>query len=243
MTYSDEQICAYLDGLMDQDEAASFEAALANDEELQMALDRLSKNDAALREAFEMPMHEAVDDTMLQRFGLNVQPITNAAAPKRSEAANDNPSFWSRRSFAAGGAIAAALAIFLVSQNMRSSQTELFKALESTPSGVIAQLGDGQKLTPKLTFTSSDGRFCREYESSQAQVRETSIACRESGDWRIQATVKTAPTGPSSSENGYAVASGDDGAALTRAYDQLGASDPLTAEAERALVTSGWQKN
>jgi hypothetical protein len=39
-----------------------------------------------------------------------------------------------------------------------------------------------------------------------------------------------------------ALAGGEDGAALDAAYARIGASDPLEAQAEAALIKGGWQR-
>ena len=82
----------------------------------------------------------------------------------------------------------------------------------------------------------ADGRWCREFRSGG----ETALACRkDAGRWTIEAHGKAA-AGPDAGS--IAMAGGADPAPLDAAYRRLGASDPVSAVQERALIGKGWNR-
>jgi hypothetical protein len=62
-----------------------------------------------------------------------------------------------------GGGIAAALALMATFGLGGGAGSSFDAALDTTPSGRIAALDDGTKLTPVLSFRAGDGRYCREF--------------------------------------------------------------------------------
>ncbi len=55
--------------------------------------------------------------------------------------------------------------------------------LERLPSGEGELLPDGRQMNILSSFMTSDGIFCREYETHRDRVMRISIACREFWDW------------------------------------------------------------
>ena len=141
-----------------------------------------------------------------------------------------------------GGAIAASLALLAVLQPGQGprGESEFATALDSAPSATVVQLASGSSITPRLTFTAGDGRYCREYLQTGEAGSETRIACRRDGGWQIEATTRGGEPLPGSGEIG--AASGENLTGLDAAYARLGASDPLNADAERALIARNWSK-
>lgn len=231
---TDEQIAAFLDGRLSGEELRFFEAELENNAGLAEEVARIAENDDLLRAAFDVPMHEPVDQALIERMGLGV------AAPVAASAANDNPAFWRRWQLPVGGAIAASLALAIVLQFDSGSNDAFSVAMETTPSSVASSLGGQGKVTPQLTFAANDGRFCREFLKESRRAAETGIACRSDGKWKIEARVKGGSKLQESGE--IATAAGANTGALDNAYERLGASDPLDATAEKALIDGKWAK-
>jgi anti-sigma-K factor RskA len=229
----DEQIAAFLDGRLSGQELRVFEAELESDPGLAAEVARIAGNDDLLRAAFDAPMHEPVDKALIERMGLGV------ASPVAASAANDNPPFWRRWQLPVGGAIAASLALAMVLQLGGGSNDAFSVAMETTPSLVAASLGDQGIVTPQLTFAANDGRFCREF-LKEGGAAETGIACRSDGKWKIEARVKGGFKLQDSGE--IATAAGADGTSLDSVYERLGASDPLDAASEKALIEGKWAK-
>ncbi len=242
MTDPSEMIAAYLDGTMEGAALAAFEAELEQDETLAEEVARFAANDDLLRAAFDAPMQESVDAAMLERMGLGSVKADDQSLPSTPLAANDNPPFWKRWQWPVGGAIAASIALIAVLQSgqVPRGESEFATALDSAPSATVVQLASGSSITPRLTFTASDGRYCREYLQTGEAGSETGIACRGDGGWQIEATTRGGEALPGS--GGIVAASGENPVGLDAAYARLGASDPLNAETERSLIKRKWSK-
>lgn len=241
MTDRTEIILAYLDGTLEGAALAAFKAELEQDTALAGDVARFVANEDLLRTAFDAPMQEPVDAALLERMGLGIADKTGAgtAAPALV-AANDNPPSWRRWQWPLSGAIAASIALIAVLQTGQGSPSisEFAAALESAPSATSVQLADGSSITPRLTFTTGEGHYCREYMQSGNAESGVGIACRGEGDWHIEAWVKGGAMLQDSGE--IATASGETPTDLETAYARLGASDPLNAETERALIGRNW---
>jgi hypothetical protein len=108
--------------------------------------------------------------------------------------------------------------------------------MEQLPSRSARTLPDGTRVTPVLSFAAKDGRFCREYTVSGSGG---GIACKGPAGWTVEAR---SSSGAAPADAGVIrQAGGPDGDALDAAYARLGASDPLSAEAERQLMEHGWE--
>jgi len=229
----DEQLAAFLDGVMDDAEARAFEIRLASDPELAARAERWRVNDQRIAAALVPLAAEPLDPRVLLQMGLD-KPTTQAAEPERVPA-NDNSPWWRRHAMPLGGALAASLLVaVLVPRWGQQPQHDLSYALETAPSLKMVELADGSKITPTLTVRAADGRYCREFVAGA----EVGLACRENGRWQIKAQGMGA--GPADSAT-IATASGADAAALEGAYSKLGASDPLDAKDEAALISGGWK--
>jgi hypothetical protein len=239
----DERIVAFLDGALDDDAQAAFEAELASNSALAAEVERMLANDSLLREAFDGPMAEGADDALLARMGL-AQPAApvidlDSRRPAEPKGANDNTSGWSRWRLPLSGGIVAALALMVTFGLGDGDGSSFDAALDTTPSGQIAALADGSTLTPVLSFRAGDGRFCREFSLGSGAAGGSGVACRGDGGWKIEALDQGATQLARSDE--IQVAGGADASDLDAAYDRLAAGDPLTGEVEQALITSHWK--
>lgn len=237
----DLRIAAYLDGAMSEEEALQFERELEADPELADEVARFAANDDLLRQAMAVDEGAGVDDAFLARMGLAeaaVAPPPVSDQYASPEPANDNPPFWRRWQVGAGAAIAACLSLVLTFALPGTGHSGLGDALENTPSGQLASLSDGARLTPILTFEAGDGRFCREFTFAISQSESSGIACRSSTGWQIEAWSDDAVEIPDSRE--IALASGGASDDLDAAYARLDAGDPLPIDREREIIVSGW---
>jgi hypothetical protein len=253
----DKRISAFLDGRMTEPEMAAFEAAMESDPAFAEEVARLSANDSLLRAAFAGPVEAGVDDALLTRMGLAAAPdqasgsgsaqvvVLASAQTTRHAPANDNRSGWQRWGLPLAGAVAAAL-VLTVTLRPGTEQPGLQTAegagfaqvMETAPSRQAVRLAQGDTLTPLLTFQAGDGRYCREYNRSGSSAA-TGIACREGNGWRVEGEAAYAPDLAESGE--IATAGGAQDADMDAIHARLGTSDPLGAEAERSLISSGWK--
>lgn len=238
-TTKEERISMYLDGQMSEEQMQQFEADLGTDIELAKALEAFQAHDELLRGAFPV---QIVDDAFIARMGL-AKPCqdvgSHSAEILTASPANDNPPFWRKWAISGGGAVAAGLALMLYFGVGSGYEGQLNVALNNTPSGTIAAMPNDGSLSPLLTFKAGDGRYCREFAEQLPSGGRTAIACRDGGNWKIEASVKGAVR---LADNGQILpASGAEGEALDAAYNKIKASDPLSLESEARLIASDWK--
>ncbi len=240
----DERIAAWLDGTMPEEEAARFEAELDSNPALAEQLTSWQENDDLLRAAYHAPIEQGVDQALLARMGLAEPAVEAKPVP---QAANDNPA-WRRWAIPLGGALAAsiALAVMLTGNPMGTgaksgSEAQFAQAMDQLPSRGEMAMADGGKVSPVLSFASADGRFCREFAVTGGAQSGGGIACKGAAGWKVEA--RTGSGAQVADPGKIGTASGQDGGSLDSAYARLGASDPLTADAEARLIASGWKKS
>ena len=118
---------------------------------------------------------------------------------------------------------------------------QLAEALERTPSRQAATISaDGWNVTPALTFSSHDGRICREYMATKAQLARSGVACREtSGTWSLQAE------GPTAVDDGKALtkpAGRDTPESVDATVRRLMKGDPFGKDEEGETLKRGWKR-
>src|SRR5262249_7178455 len=64
------------------------------------------------------------------------------------------------------------------------ASSPLYDALEKGRTREAVVVGDNTSVTPRLTFASTDGGYCRQYDVASHDGVTTAIACREDGKWR-----------------------------------------------------------
>ena len=230
---TEEQLAAFLDGAMDDEAAAAFEARISADPELAARAELWLANDRRIAAAFAPLAQDSISPELLERMGLMQEAAAEVRAPV---AANDNPPWWRRYAVPLGGAVAASLvAVLSLPRGGGEPQRDLSFALETGRSLEAVRLADGSTVTPTLTVKAADGRWCREYRQQAA----VGLACRDGGNWKVEGT--GAGTGPADGSE-IGVASGADSASLAGAFAKIGASDPLGNKEEGDLIARGWQE-
>ena len=253
MTAREERMIAFIDGELEGEDLRAFEEEMAADPSLADEVARLMSNDALLRDAFDAPMHEDVDDALLARMGMgisdedtgnvrDIEVVDLDRHRRESGAANDNRPFLQRWAVPIGGALAATFAaVAFFGTGGGTGGNSFDRALGDTPSLQVARLDNGSELTPLLTFEAADGSYCREFSIARGDdAGGSGIACNRGGAWEVEAMEKGAVELADPGE--IALASGEDGAGLDAAYARLGAGDPLDATGESALIASGWKE-
>ena len=114
--------------------------------------------------------------------------------------------------------------------------TPLFDALEGLPSASTGALGAGITATPRLTFGTNDGDYCRLVDLASERGTTETLACRRDGEWQLEMVVFTERT---PRDGVYRPASGPS-PALEAAVDSLIEGEPLDAAGERELIERGW---
>lgn len=253
--WSDEEVSAYLDGALKPAEAEEFAASLAADAELAARLEAMRRADLATKEAFNAPLEDAIPE----RFRALVMDDTPAAPPApeivdlaAARSQRRRQTFDYRIPLAASIALAVGwLGGTTVTPNRAPDQaialsdaaaidpaSPLSRLLTETPSAQAVTFADANGFKPVLSFVAADGRLCREFELTSPDAASVGVACREPQAWRLEALL-AAGAAPAVGQ-GYAQASGYNAAALDAVVADLGAGEPLAADAERRAIAEGW---
>ena len=252
MTIDTETLMAYVDGELDDADAARIADAIESDPDLAARVDAMRSVGQQLRETFDTVSQEPVPDALANlvraRRGASTEPDTGdtgddtvvAFERRRPVPAPAGGGRWM-----AYGAIAASLVLGLLIGGrlggspgsfiqMESGRPvaagQLARALEAQPSGgQFGATGTGIQ----LTFRDRDGRFCRNF----VQGETAGLACRTEGQWIVE---MTAPVrgGPAPIVR---TASSSMPVAILDAVDARIEGEAFAPEREASLLESGWE--
>jgi len=235
MTFvTNEKLAAYADGELDEAESAQVSRALAADELLRARLARLTSLDDQLRAAFEL------DDEDVPHH------ITRLLEPQETSA------YGRMRQWIPAGAAIAAGIVGLTVGGLLPAQSEdgwlkphggsfalagaIQSAADHTPSGSRYVAGS-ITAEPIVSFVAGDGRLCRELQIEEAHIATHAVACREQGEWRVEALVRGQAQ---SNAAGYRPAGGSRDAAIGAVHARLKITSVLDAKAEDEAIAAGW---
>ncbi len=261
--WSDEQVSAYLDGALESDLVAAFEADLAQEAALRDRLEAMRQTDVALRDAFAAPLSEPVPDRFRALFEdaapppVVVDAVVVDLAARRAQSRSLSHD-W-RVPLAASIALIVGLAGGMSVNGGRAADHTILRAdataidaanplhglLNDTPSAQRVTLAADDTFTPVLSFTAADGRYCREFELISEEAVAVGVACRDTEAWRLEVLLAAddrpaSGDGPASGQ-GYVQASGFNVAALDAVAASLGAGDALGPQAEAEAIAGEWR--
>ncbi|WP_372626992.1 hypothetical protein [Arsukibacterium sp.] len=234
MNITDEMLSAFLDAALPELQMEQIRQQLIDDEQLTERLAELAMVDSMVVQHYQQIDHKPMPASVLQL--LETEPATDSnvvAFP------------WWRRAqqqlqqHAAAVACIAVFAGYGVAQlggqppsaptAIGQSVAELLNSSASGQTYAIAQ----QQLTPRLSFISQDGDFCRQYSLQDNALNTENIACRKQGQWALQASLATVRQ---AGAGNYQTASGPQ--ALDSILDELMASPPLSLAAEQQYLST-----
>lgn len=233
MTFTDEQLSAFLDAELPQGEMAALREALAGDEQLADRLAELAMVDTVIAQTYssidQRPVPEAV--TTLLSSATTADNVVALPVWKRL-----------RRSLQPQYAIAASVALLAVFGIVRlipdGGQTQwqnVAAVLETSPSGISQTLGADMAIKPRLTYKNAEGDYCRQFQLLRSSGTEESIACRRDNQWQRVTTIYLPAV---TDDGGYSTASG--GSELDAILDQSIADGPFDAQTEASLINQAW---
>jgi hypothetical protein len=236
----DELLSAWLDGELDLQQRERVATALEADPALAARLEALQlANELTLRHAAAidaLPLPARLDS--LLQAASSPQPVAGAKVV---------PLSWSRRlqqglqplALAAGLLLAVGLSYSVLQRSEQApAPAELALhaiLLEQIASGEQVLLGD-LSLSPRFSFRSSEGQWCRLYRVDAPTLSSDEVACRSDAGWELKAAL------PATAQDGdsYLAASSDE-AALDAVLDQLMRGSPLPLANEAELIRQGWE--
>ncbi|KNX42775.1 hypothetical protein ROTO_06240 [Roseovarius tolerans] len=231
MDIDDDTLMALADGEIDGDEAARLHAQIASDPALADRYALFTQSADWVKAAALANPEAAVSPDLEAR-------IREMAATTSPEAGNVVPLHrpaprWQPMAMAASLALAIGLSagLLLAPGAQETGATLLSSAVQerlgTLPSGAEDRLPDGRRMSVVASFTDSAGAFCREYETdAEGGTGHVGVACRNGAEWSLRIAIATHSAG-----DGYAPASSLE--TLDAFYAASGASQPLSAEAER----------
>lgn len=238
MNINDETLSAFLDNELTNAEMQAVRDQLAEDPVLADRLADLASVDAELQAHYS-----SIDDRPLPASVtrmLETEPA-GGSAPERENVVTFP--WWRRLRGHTGMAIAAAvIAGVALSQwltlpsDSGPAWAEVVDILDTQPSGEVYQVTHEATLTPRLTFRSQGGEWCRQFRLETEASATEQIACRsDAGTWE---RVARAEAGPSSAPDTYQTASG--GSVLDQTLGRIMAGSPIGPDAERTLLQHQW---
>lgn len=245
MNVSDETLSAFLDAELPEQEMQAVRERLQTDPELADRLAHLAMVDQQLVQQYsaidEHPMPASIMDLLEQTADESAKSTVAAETSGKvlpfpqPERVTSRVRRHSRMAVAAVLVMAFGLYQFLDTDSDDPWQV-VANTLETAPSGMPLELADGRVLTPRLTFESQQGEYCRQYHVQDATLASENIACRSVDGWSLVAEHQVERSEPSS---GYQAASG--GSVLDDQLDDLMAGPALTVGEERRLIEQHWQ--
>ncbi|MBV1692300.1 hypothetical protein KRR38_32735 [Novosphingobium sp. G106] len=234
----EETVIAYVDGCMDGEAVAAFEAKLAEDPVL---AERVSSHRWMARQivaAYGPPPEEGVDETLIARLGLGNDSV--AVIPGFVHLTARRGVVWTAR-FAA---LAASLVVgIFVGQRLLMPDTSLIPGPDGqvTASGVLAtglsnQLaGEQGAVLIGVSFRTATG-ICRTFRTTQGL---SGLGCREGAQWRLPVIVSAVSAQKAPTE--YQLASGEIPSQVMAEVDRRIKGEPLTKAEETRLKAVGWR--
>jgi len=264
----DEMLMAYADGELTFDEAQALEQVMRQDPLLRTRLEPFVQTRMRLSYAFDRVLHEPVPDRLVAAIAavtVRQPPAPQSVASRITERIGDAMADFFAAAFPNGftapvvASIAGVLVVgsaigwitgrfigpsplVAVKDGGLVASGTLAHALETLPSLSGSATGsDGSRVTPTLSFQSSDG-VCRQYHiATAAQAPDyAGLACRTGdGAWRIALqteTVKVASNaGPYTTQNAETVR------AIAELTDKRIVGETFGVPDETAWLANSWQ--
>jgi hypothetical protein len=245
--WTDEQLSAFLDGELPQQETDELAKALESDTQLAARMERLeSANTAYLNVVGEIDKRPPSPGL---KAAMNTPPAAQVIPLRRPSVA----AFVTEHRAVAAARVCAVAVASVMSTSMAPGSADplatdaegyivasspLHRVLETGRTGDGAPVTDGATATPRLTFASVDGGFCRQFDLTTATSAASAIACRDDGGWRPQVVAY----GLTKSSGDYRTASAERSPALEAFMDEHMDGAPVNAKEEALLLQSGWAR-
>jgi surface antigen len=246
--FTDEQLVAWVDGELPDDEARAIASAVESDAALAARVRPFRESRRVLEDAFAAQLREPVPARLLAALA---EPVPVAARVSRMSRLKPLPQkTW--LAMAASVVLAIGLAIGVGIQRpdgggalalLPTDAESLNVALETLRGGeVLTRERDGVRVEvlPLGTLRTASGQWCRDFETTAQAAggvqRSRGVACREDGRWEVQAVARLDAAPAPAGDDSYRAA-GAGGVDVTAA---VGAAERLTPEQEHARIQARW---
>lgn len=258
-TITDEQLSAYLDGMLDEADVRALEAALENDPGAGLRLVRMARNDRSLkqhfREAARRPVPEAIS-AMLEPAPRQERSWWSGLAERLTS--------WSATPapLQAMGAVAVLAVVGIgvltmfdpgapfngaprqaaVVRALPSTSSEVSRFLDEQPSGEALSLDGSGRALVDMSFQHADGRYCRQYRVvlGEASSSIAAIACRSGSEW--QEVLIQRVDNPIAESGMFQTASGQGSSIIDGYIREYAEGDIMVGKSEAELIERNWSK-
>lgn len=244
--WTDEQLSAFLDGELPPAEMDALALAVETDAGLAARMERLGSANTAYLGAIG-----AIDAAPIKaslKAAMETPPTAKVIAFKPRSIGT----FLMEHRAIAASLLCAAGVFGLMStmtgpgavdplapgaDGMIMASSPVYRMLESGKTGEVVTISASSSATPRLTFASDDGGFCRQFDVVTGESASAAIACRDGDGWKTQVVAYglTKPSGD------FQTASAGRSPALEAFLDQRMNGAPMNAEEEAKLLTGGWK--
>jgi anti-sigma factor RsiW len=239
-TWSDGEVRAFVDGLLDA--AAASQLAQQVQKDLALA-ERVARQRALKRRAAAAPDAPAEESLPPQEGSETVPPAPPVQAPPAAPLLSQGApgaTWWM------GTALVAVLAVMLGWKLPRAVGDPVIPHTDGlAANGVLAEalatrvaaegsIADGVRVS--LSFRANDGRYCRTFSLASGI---DGLACRGRDAWIVEATGRSPAYMPS--EDGLRQPPAELSPAVLAAISRWQAGNALTPEQERRVIEAGWR--
>ncbi len=250
--HDDATLLAYVDGELDADARAEFEAAMAADPALAGRVAAQRKLRAALRAAFDPVLTEPIPERLEAAARGSTHPARDSVVPIRNAPRPQHRARFGARTawFAAAASLVVGL---LLGQRLGVRGEDAWIVADADEAVATGELDEALSTRlaadpvdggPRLglSFRSKAGDYCRTFTMLGTTSARAGLACRSGGDgrWKVRILESTdrdqVPSG-----DFRTAASGALPESVRRAVDAEMAGDALDAAAERAARDAGWR--
>ena len=246
MKITDEQLSAFLDNELDDEQMALVRDAIAADETLCDRMATLSMVDHVVKRAAEQATTGPVPEHIVALCDSASESNVVSFADRKAEQTAQQPTPISNTRWLRGMAMAASVALvgLLGLQQLMGDQPgdagqwqQIAAVLDSQTSGSRYSAGD-VTVMPQLSFVHQDGALCRQFTVSGQSRNDAVIACKKDGSWQQRTLVPMTPTNGQAGEYQTATSAHE----LDKVLDTMIKGAPLNREQEQQAIQSNWQQ-
>jgi len=258
MNYTDQQLNAFLDNQLSEEDTAAFRNALIDDGLLSKRLESIAFADSIVQSSYSSIDSKPLPQDLVNLLAdtTSASKLKNAALGMHAAKRNTARKVLIRRSIYLAVLVVLVLGVLdfknspiseyqanssILQSGRIDPHNNLHEMLETAPSGIGAVL-DSQSsslVTPVLTFRNRTNQYCREFTLRADTSISRSVACRETNnEWNIKLSTLV---DKQTLENEYTTASSTTTSTFERYVNQMIENEPFSAAEELDAINQHWK--
>lgn len=236
MKISDEQLSAFLDAELPEQEMEFIRQQLSDDETLANRLAELAMVDEQIASHYagidQQPMPEAITQLLRDEQSVTNNIIQFPLWKKMHHKLQQHAAMAASVALVIGFSAAQ----LLPGSNNADNWNAIAQVLDNASSGTEQIITDGSRIKPRLSFINQEGDYCRQFLVVDKNISAENIACRTNNRWQLTMSIYSQQQ---AQPGEYQTATG--GSVLDSALDEMMQSDAFDAEAENRAIKNRWQ--